>query len=153
HITGLSLFGRRVLVVGYGPVGRGIAERARSLGAVVYVTDVDPVRLVEARFHGCEAVSLQDGLAHCRIIVTATGVDGVLSETALCQALPGSIIFNAGHSNHEIDIDWLYAQQYRRMKAQIERFDFGKTHIFLLAKGSLLNLAAGFGPHGNDVFD
>ncbi len=153
HVTGLGLFGRRVLVVGYGPVGKGIAERARDLGAIAHVTDLDPVRLIEARHHGCEAVRLEEGLARCHIIVTATGVEGVLGEGQLGQVRPGAILFNAGHSNREVDIDWLYQQPHQRMKAHIERFDLGKTHLFLLAKGSLLNLAAGAGPHGIDLFD
>jgi len=153
YVTGMGLFGRRVLVIGYGPVGKGIAERARNLGAIAHVTDLNPVRLLEARHHGCETVSLEEGLARCHIIVTATGVEGVLREEHLCQVRPGAIFFNAGHSNREIDIDWLYHQPHQRMKAHIERFDIGKTHLFLLAKGSLLNLAAGAGPHGVDLFD
>jgi len=153
YVTGLGLFGRRVLVIGYGPVGKGIAERARNLGAIVHVTDLNPVRLLEARYHGCETVSLKEGLARCHIIVTATGVEGVLREEYLCQVRTGAILFNAGHSNREIDIDWLHHQPHQRMKAHIEQFNIGKTHLFLLAKGSLLNLAAGAGPHGIDLFD
>ncbi len=153
HVTGLSLFGRRVLVIGFGPVGKGIAERARQLGATVYVTDLDPVRLIEARYHGCLAVSLAQGVANCQIIVTATGAERVLREESLQQAQPGAILFNAGHSNREIDVDWLDRQPHRRMKAHIERFELETTHLYLLAKGSLLNLAAGAGPHGNDLFD
>lgn len=153
QLTQMSLFGRRVLVVGQGPVGKGIAERARDLGAIVCVTDLNPVRLLEARHFGCETVSLDEGISRCHIIVTATGIDGVLREEHLSQVRPGAILFNAGHSNHEIDIDWLYQQPYQRMKAHIERFDIGKTYLFLLAQGSLLNLAAGAGPYGIDQFD
>jgi adenosylhomocysteinase len=153
HVTGLTLFGRRVLVVGYGPVGKGIAERARNLGAIPYVTDLDPVRLIEARHHGCEIVTMEEGLERCQIIVTATGVTGVLSEKQLRMARPGAIIFNAGHSNQEIDINWLYEQKRERMARHIERFEIGKKELFLLAQGSLINLAAGGGPHGVDMFD
>jgi adenosylhomocysteinase len=153
HVTGLGLFGRRVLVIGYGPVGKGIAERARNLGAVVSVADLDAVRLLEARHHGCETVSLDEGLAHCEIIVTATGVEGTLREEHFRQMRPGAMLFNAGHSNREMDIDWLYQQPYQRLKAHIERVEIGDSFLFLLAKGSLLNLAAGGGPHGVDMFD
>jgi adenosylhomocysteinase len=153
QVTGMSLFGRRVLVIGCGPVGKGIAERARDLGAVVLVSDLDPVRLLEARHLGCETVSLDEGLARCHIIVTATGVDGVLHEANLSRVRPGAILFNAGHSNREIDIDWLYQQPHRRLKAHIEGFDLRATHLFLLGQGSLLNLAAGAGPFGIDQFD
>jgi adenosylhomocysteinase len=151
--TWLNLYGRSVLVVGCGPVGMGIAERARDLGAIVYVADLDAVRLIEARHLGCSPVSLEEGLARCQIVVTATGVEGVLGEGQLRKARPGAIFFNAGHSNREIDIDWLYGRPHRRVKAHIERFDLDATHIFLLAKGSLLNLAGAMGPHGHDLFD
>ena len=153
QVTGLGLYGRRVLVVGCGSVGKGIAERAHDLGAIVLVTDLDPVRLLEASHLGCEAVSLEEGLGRCHIIVTATGVEGVLRKEQLCQVRPGAILFNAGHSNREIDIDWLSGLPRQRMKAHIERFDLGTTHLFLLAQGSLLNLAAGAGPYGVDLFD
>jgi adenosylhomocysteinase len=152
HVTGMSLYGRRILVVGCGPVGKGIAERARALGAIVLVSDLDPVRLLEARHLGCETVSLNEGIGRCQIIVTATGVEGVLDEGCLCQVRPGTILLNAGHSNREIDIDWLYQQPHQRLKPHIERFDIGKTYLFLLAQGSLLNLAAGAGPYGIDQF-
>jgi adenosylhomocysteinase len=153
QVTQMGLFGKRVLVIGQGSVGKGIAERARDLGAIVQVADLDPVRLLEARHLGCEAVSLDEGLARCHVIVTATGVEGALGEEHLRQVRPGSILFNAGHSNREIDIDWLFQQPHQRLKAHIERFDIGKTHLFLLAQGSLLNLAAGAGPYGIDQFD
>jgi adenosylhomocysteinase len=152
-LTGMGLYGRRVLVVGCGPVGKGIAERARFLGGIVHVTDLNPVRLLEAGHLGCEAVDLEEGLARCQIVVTATGVKGVLREEQLRQVRPGAILFNAGHSNREIDIDWLYQQPHRRLKPHIERFDIGQNHLFLLAQGSLLNLAAGAGEYGLDQFD
>src|SRR6266545_3381588 len=85
HVTGMSLFGRHVLILGCGLVGKGIAERARDLGAIVHVTDLDPVRLLEARHIGCDIVSLDEGIGRCQIIVTATGVEGVMSEEHLRQ--------------------------------------------------------------------
>jgi adenosylhomocysteinase len=153
QVTQMGLFGRHVLVIGLGPVGKGIAERARDLGAIVQVADLDPLRLLEASHLGCETVGLDEGLARCHIVVTATGVEGALREEHLRQARPGAILFNAGHSNREIDIDWLYQQPHQRLKAHIDRFDIGSTHLFLLAQGSLLNLAAGAGPYGVDQFD
>jgi adenosylhomocysteinase len=152
EVTSQSLYGRPVLVVGYGPVGKGIAERARDLGAIVYAADLDAVRLLQAQHYGCAAVDLAEGLARCQIVVTATGVEGVIGEEQLRQARPGTIFFNAGHSNREIDIDWLYTQPHERMKAHVERFDLPGTYVYLLAKGSLLNLAAGAGG-SHDLFD
>ena len=153
HITHMGLYGRRVLVLGCGPVGKGIAERAHAIGAVVSVTDLNPVRLLEASHLGCETVSLEQGLERSHIIVTATGMERVLREEHLRRVRPGTILFNAGHSNREIDIDWLYQQPCQRLKPHIERFDLGNTYLFLLGQGSLLNLAAGAGPYGADQFD
>jgi adenosylhomocysteinase len=153
EVTWMNLYGRPVLVVGYGPVGKGIAGRARDLGAIVHVVDLNPMRLLDAQHHGCAPLSLEEGLARCQIVVTATGVEGVLGEEQLQKARPGAILFNAGHSNREIEIDWLYHQPHQRMKAHIERFDLDETYIYLLAKGSLLNLAAGTGATGADLFD
>ena len=153
QVTGMSLYGRRVLVVGYGPVGQGIAERARNLGAAVYVADLDPVRLLEAAHNSCETVSLEEGISRCKIIVTATGIPAVLKKELLEKVRPGTILFNAGHSNREIDIDWLYQQPHQRIKVNIERVELNNTYLFLLAQGSLLNLAAGAGLFGVDQFD
>jgi adenosylhomocysteinase len=153
HVTHMSLYGKRVLVIGFGPVGKGIAERAHDSGAVVLITDIDPVRLLEASHLGCEAVTLEEGLTRCQILVTATGIDGVLRKEHLRRVNPGTILFNAGHSNQEIDIEWLYQQPYQRMIAHIERFDLEDTHLFLLGQGSLLNLSTGAGPFGADLFD
>ena len=153
QITGLSLFGKHILVIGCGPVGKGIAERARSLGAIVRVSDLDPVRLLEASHLGCEPVTLAEGLARSDIIVTATGVCDVLHAKHLSQVKSGAIVLNAGHSNREIDIDWLSRQPHRRVKAHIEQYNLGDKFIFLLGEGSLLNLASGTGPYGLDQFD
>lgn len=153
YLTQMSLFGRRVLVIGCGPVGKGIAERALALKAQVCVTDLDPVRMLEARHLGCETVTLEEGLERSEIVVTATGAEGVLRKEHLTRLKPGTIIFNAGHSNREIDIEWLYQQPHRRLKAQIDRFDMGNTHLFLLGQGSLLNLSVGIAPFGLDQFD
>ncbi|RMF81218.1 MAG: S-adenosyl-L-homocysteine hydrolase [Chloroflexi bacterium] len=153
RVTSLSLFGKRVLVVGYGPVGKGIAERARNLGALVFVADTNPIRALEARHFGCETVSLEDGLAHCEIIVTATGATHVLHSDNLPHVRPGAIVCNAGHSRDEFDIAWLYQQPHRRIKAHIERFDLATTHFYLLARGNLLNLAVEEHELDNDLFD
>jgi adenosylhomocysteinase len=153
ELTWMNLYGRSVLVAGYGPVGKGIAERARNLGAIVHVVDLDAVRLIDARHHGCIPVSMEEGLARCEIVATATGVEGVLGREQLQKARPGAILFNAGHSNREIDIEWLYGQPHQHMRDHIERFDLEGTHVFLLAKGSLLNLAGATGTAGADLFD
>ena len=94
-------------MVGFGPVGQGVAARARDLGAVVTVVDLDPVRLVQAQHDGCRVAEMAAALRSASVIVTATGFDGVLGEQQLSQVADGAILVNVGHSDREIDVDWL----------------------------------------------
>ena len=152
-ITGLSLFGRRILVVGFGPVGRGVAERARDLGAIVTVAERDPVRQMEAMHFGCRTMPLHDALADADVVVTATGRDGVLGEAELTRCRDGVVVFNVGHSNREIDVDWLERRERRSMKDHIDRYAIGDRALFLLNRGSLINIALTGGFAGSDSFD
>jgi adenosylhomocysteinase len=152
-VTGLGLFGKHVLVVGYGPVGKGIAERARTLGAIVHVAELDPIRALEARHHGCNAVTLQEGLSLASIIVTATGVEKVLRAEHFEQLKPGAILLNAGHSGLELDTPWLYQQSFTALTKHIDRFEINDKEFFVLTRGNLLNLAAGVGPLATELFD
>jgi adenosylhomocysteinase len=106
-ITGLALYGREVIVVGFGPVGQGVAARARDLGAVVTVVDLDPVRLVQAQHDGCRVAEMAVALRTASVVVTATGFDGVLGEQQLAEVADGAILLNVGHSDREIDVAWL----------------------------------------------
>jgi adenosylhomocysteinase len=152
-VTGLGLFGKHVLVIGYGPVGKGIAERARTLGAIVHVADLDPIRSLESRHHGCNAVILEQGLQQAHIIVTATGVEKVLREEHFRQLKNGAMLLNAGHSGLELDTPWLYGQPFETMTKHIDRFTLNEKTFYLLTKGNLLNLAAGVGPQATELFD
>jgi adenosylhomocysteinase len=152
-ITGLSLFGRKILVVGFGPVGRGVAERARDLGGIVTVAERDPVRQLEALHFGCRTLPLGPALAEAEVVVTATGRDGVLggAELALCR--DGAVVFNVGHSNREIDVDWLMGHEQRTMKQHIDRYTIGSRTLFLLNRGSMINLAFTGGSATSSMFD
>ena len=152
-ITGLSLFGRRILVVGFGPVGRGVAERARDLGAIVTVAERDPVRQLEAMHFGCQTAPLGAALADAEVVVTATGRDGVLGEAELSLCRDGAVVFNVGHSNREIDVDWLDRHERRTMKDHIERYVIGSRTLFLLNRGSMINLAFTGGSATSNLFD
>lgn len=152
-ITGLSLFGRRVLVVGFGPVGRGVAERARALGAIVTVAERDPVRQIEALHFGCRTLPLAEALADADVVVTATGRDGVLAEAELSQCRDGAVVFNVGHSNREIDVDWLDRHEHRPMRPLIDRYTIGSRALFLLNRGSLINIAFTGNLAGSASFD
>lgn len=153
RITGLSLFGLRVLVVGFGPVGRGVAERARDLGASVTVAERDPVRQLEALHFGCRTSSLGPALADADVVVTATGRDGVLGEAELSLCRDGAVVFNVGHSNREIDVDWLDRHERRTMRDHVDRYTIGGRPLFLLNRGSLINIAFTGGFGGSNSFD
>jgi adenosylhomocysteinase len=153
EITGMGLFGRTVLVIGFGPVGQGVAERARAMGAIVSVVDPDPVRRLEAQHLGCQPVALQDGLNRCSIVVTATGHSGIVGAEALSGIRDGAIIFNVGHGNREIDVDWLDQHPCTAMRNHIDCYQLQDRCVYLLNRGSLLNLASGTAGHGADLFD
>jgi adenosylhomocysteinase len=152
-ITGLAIYGRSVLVVGFGPVGRGVALHARALGAVVSVAEPDPVRALEALNHGCRVVPLAEGLATCLIVVTATGREGVLGPDQLRRLRSGAILANVGHSNREIDVDWLAQRPGSAVRRYIDRYTIDGRDVFLLNRGSLVNIAPGAGIGVDELFD
>lgn len=152
NITNLMLHGRRVLVLGFGPVGRGIADYAQRLGAVVAVSDPDPRRQVEARHQGCLVQPLGEALPVAQVVVTATGREGVLGPEHFPLLGPGAILLNAGHSSAEIDVAALRRRPTTLVRPHIEAVDLDGRRIYLLAGGAMLNLAAGPGdPY--DAFD
>ncbi len=152
-LTGLGIHGRSILVIGFGPVGRGVALRALALGAAVTVIEADPVRAFEAQQHGCRVIDRTEALATAGVVVTATGRAGVLGSNDLLSLRPGAIVFNVGHSNREIDIDWLGNQPGTTMRRHIVRYDLDTTHVYLLNRGSLLNLAPGVMAKAEELFD
>ncbi len=152
NVTALTLYARSVLVIGYGLVGQGIAEYARLLGARVMVCDIDPVRLVLARQQGAEPVSMREGLVRAAVVVTATGRDRVLGADDFPRLADGCILANAGHSSLEIDIPALRRHPTCEVRPAIEEVAIEGKMVYLLAKGAMLNLAAGFGDP-LDAFD
>lgn len=152
-ITGLALYGREVVVVGFGPVGQGVAARARDLGATVTIVDLDPVRLVQARHDGCRVAEMAAALRTASVIVTATGFDGVLGERQLSQVADGAILVNVGHSDREIDVDWLDRHPSTPVRRHLQRYELDGRRVYLLNRGSLVNLAAGLGISAPQLFD
>jgi adenosylhomocysteinase len=142
-----------VVVIGFGPVGQGVAARARDLGAIVTVVDLDPVRLVQAQHDGCRVADMGDALRSASVIVTATGFDGVIGEEQLSQVADGAILVNVGHSDREIDIDWLDRHPRTSVRRHLERYDVEGKRVYLLNRGSLVNLAAGLGITAPQLFD
>ena len=152
-ITGLSLYGREIVVVGFGPVGQGVALRARDLGANVTVVDLDPVRLIQAQHHGCRVADFDDAVRRASVVVTATGFDGVVGAAQIDRLPDGAILMNVGHSHREIDVDWLNQHPHTDLRRHLERYEVNGRRVHLLNRGSLVNLAAGLGTGAPQLFD
>lgn len=152
--TNLLVAGKRVLVVGYGWCGRGIAQRAHGLGANVIVAEADPVRAAEALLEGFSVAPVRDAISTADFVVTATGCIEAVTFEDLRVAKDGAILANAGHFDVEIDVRSLRARaEGRRVRDHVEQFALpsGK-HVVLLAQGRLVNLVAGDG-HPAEIMD
>ncbi|RMG32991.1 MAG: adenosylhomocysteinase [Gammaproteobacteria bacterium] len=153
--TNILLAGKVFTVVGYGWCGRGIAMRARGHGARVIVTEVEPLRALEAAMDGYQVMPLRKAAALSDFIVTATGDKHVVDEEHLAVAKDGCVLANAGHFNVEINIPALEAMSVDRQRPRPSvdeyRLRDGRT-LRLLAEGRLVNLAAAEG-HPSAVMD
>jgi adenosylhomocysteinase len=146
--TNVLLAGKRFVVAGYGWVGRGVALRARGLGAHVIVTEVDPMRALEALMDGYEVMPMAQAAPIGDIFCTATGDKHVLAREHLSVMKDGSIICNTGHFNVEIDIPALQSLSVETREARnfVEEFTMSDgRRIFLLADGRLVNISAAEG--------
>jgi adenosylhomocysteinase len=153
--TNVLLAGRRFVVCGYGWTGRGVAMRARGMGAHVIVTEVDPVRALEALMDGYEVMPIQRAAEVGDIFCTATGDKHVISRTALERLKDGAILSNTGHFNVEIEIPALreLAVATREARPEVEEFEFADgRRVYLIGEGRLVNLAAAEG-HPAAVMD
>ncbi|HEV2092106.1 MAG TPA: NAD(P)-dependent oxidoreductase [Rubrobacter sp.] len=152
NVTGLSLYGKTVLVVGYGPVGRGAADAARHFGAAVEVCDPDPAARLAAAHLGIPTPALEAGLPRADVLFTATGRDGAVPAEVLPSCKHGAFLANLGHTSGELPVGELRRHVVDRPRPHVERCDFGGKTLFLLAGGAMFNLAAGPGdPY--DTFD
>lgn len=152
NVTGLSLYGKTALVVGYGPVGRGVADAARSFGAAVEVCDPDPAARLAAAHLGYPTSSLEAGLARADAVFTATGRDGAVPLEALAACKDGVFLANVGHTSDELPVAELRERVMETPRPHVERCDLGGKAVYLLAGGAMFNLAAGPGdPY--DTFD
>jgi adenosylhomocysteinase len=153
--TNFLIAGRVFTVCGYGWCGRGIATRARGLGASVIVAEVSPLRALEAVMDGFRVMPLVDAARQSDFIVTATGSKNVIDEVHLAAMKDGCVIANSGHFNVEINIAALEAMAVARERPRpsVEEFRLGDgRRIRLLAEGRLVNLAAAEG-HPAAVMD
>jgi len=155
--TNILIAGKTFVVGGYGWGGRGIAMRAHGLGANVIVTEIDPVRALEAKLDGFRVMKVQDAVKHADILVTVTGNVDVVAGDSFKYMKDGCILANSGHFNVEInrnDLDKMAVKQ-KKIKGDIEEFvmEDGRK-LYLLAEGRLVNLAAERGQgHPAEIMD
>lgn len=146
EVTRLSLHSKRVGVLGFGPVGRGIARTARSLGGQVAVYDPSFEAGLVAEYEGFSCLKRSDLLSRSDVLVTATGRDGVLALGDLACLPSGAFLLNAGHSEKELAGEIRAHSGWKPVLENVEKLERPDgSHIYLLARGRLLNLAAGFG--------
>lgn len=146
--TGMHLAGRRVLVVGYGPVGRGLANYARAAGMAVEVCENDPVRRLFAHYDGYPTPGLAEGLQRARLLVTATGRRDAVTVDDLTHARDGLVLVNAGHGGDEIDVEGIQRVAVNRdhVAREVARYTFGNGHaVTVLGDGHPLNIVLNSG--------
>ncbi len=153
--TNILFAGKTVVVAGYGWVGRGIAMRARGLGARVIVVEVDPIRALEAYYDGFYVASMDEAAKLGDVFITATGNRDVIRREHFLKMKDGAILANAGHFNVEISIPDLesVAKEKRRISPVVDMYVLPDgRRLFLIGEGRLVNLVAAEG-HPSEVMD
>lgn len=153
--TNLIVAGKNVVVAGYGWCGKGVAMRAKGLGAEVIVTEIDPIKAMEAVMDGFKVMKMRQAAEIGDIFVTVTGCDDVIGKEDFLAMKDGAICCNAGHFDVEVAVAALKEMATKtwtaRNNIQAYKLENGKT-IYILAEGRLVNLAAGDG-HPAEIMD
>lgn len=146
--TALLLAGKRIVVVGYGWVGKGVAKRARGMDAKVTVVEVDPIKAIEAHLDGFEVTNIMDAARRGELFITATGQKHVIPYEAIEKMQDGAILSNVGHFDVEIDVKTLLskAKSVREARPHVDEVILPNGRkVFLLGKGRITNLVAAEG--------
>ena len=155
NATNVLIAGKRVIVAGYGWCGKGIAMRMKGLGALVTVTEINPVKAVEAAMDGFEVKPMNSAIRDADMIVTATGMKNVVTYDDLLVSKKNIILANSGHFNNEIPVKELESRSMERnpVRESVVKYKLenGNT-VNLIADGRLVNLAAGQG-HPVEIMD
>ncbi len=155
--TNMLLAGKKVVVAGYGYCGKGVASRARGMGAQVYVTEVDPLRALEAVMDGFRVVPMGEAAREGDLFITVTGNRDVIRGEHFDVMKDGAIVANSGHFDIEIDLralaEMASGERRRAVRPFVEEFLVdGDRKMFVVAEGRLVNLGAAEG-HPADVMD
>ena len=146
--TDIMLAGKRVVVAGYGDVGKGTVASFQGAGAIVTVTEIDPICALQASMDGFEVKKLDTVIAHADIIVTATGNKDIVAEQHFRAMKDKAIVCNIGHFDNEIDMTWLnknYGDSKVEIKPQVDKYTIEGKDIIILAEGRLVNLGCATG--------
>lgn len=146
--TNQLIAGKVFVVAGFGYCGKGVADRARGLGADVVVTEVDPTKALDALMQGFRVMPMREAAKIGDIFITVTGNRTILTEEHFESMKDGSILANAGHFNIEIDVDWLEknAKKSSRIRHQTDEYQLANgVRLLLIAEGRLVNLGAAEG--------
>ncbi len=146
--TDIMLAGKRVVVAGYGDVGKGTVASFQGAGAIVTVTEIDPICALQASMDGFEVKKLDTVIGNADIIVTATGNKDIVAERHFRAMKDKAIVCNIGHFDNEIDMAWLndnYGESKVEIKPQVDKYTVEGKDIIVLAEGRLVNLGCATG--------
>ena len=147
--TDVMLAGKRVVVAGYGDVGKGTAASFSGAGSIVSVTEIDPICALQASMDGYEVKKMSTLIPNADIIITTTGNRDIVSKEAFLAMKDKTIVCNIGHFDNEIDMAWLnenYGHSKEEIKPQVDKYTLeNNTDIIVLAEGRLVNLGCGTG--------
>ena len=146
--TDLMIAGKRVVVCGFGDVGKGTAESFRGAGAIVTVTEIDPICALQAAMEGYEVKKLDTVVANADIIITTTGNFGIVRAEHFEKMKDKVVVCNIGHFDNEIDMAWLnstYGSTKTEIKPQVDMYNINGNDIIILAEGRLVNLGIATG--------
>ncbi|MFD2908909.1 adenosylhomocysteinase [Flavobacterium ardleyense] len=146
--TDIMLAGKRVIVCGYGDVGKGTAASFRGAGSIVTVTEIDPICALQAAMDGFEVKQLNTVIKTADIIITTTGNKDIVLGSHFEQMKDKTIVCNIGHFDNEIDMAWLnknHGASKIEIKPQVDKYTINGTDIILLAEGRLVNLGCATG--------
>jgi adenosylhomocysteinase len=146
--TDIMLAGKRVVVCGYGDVGKGTAASFRGAGSIVTVTEIDPICALQAAMDGYEVKKLDSVIKNADIIITATGNKDIITERHFLAMRDKAIVCNIGHFDNEIDMAWLnknYGDTKTEIKPQVDKYTLNGKDIIVLAEGRLVNLGCATG--------
>jgi len=147
--TDVMIAGKKVLVCGFGDVGKGSAQSMRAAGATVRIAEIDPICALQAAMEGYEVVIVEDVVSETNIFITATGNRDVITVAHMRKMRENAIVCNIGHFDNEIEVELLDAVEgikIMNIKPQVDRYQFAEGNsIILLAKGRLMNLGCATG--------